>query len=76
MDSQLLELFPGRTLEELDEMDIARLERALAARRVQRDWQHDRGYLTGENDPKEFAKLSSDRKRKIVEFGREIQDAE
>jgi hypothetical protein len=29
-------LFPGRTLEELDEMDYARLQRAMEARNIER----------------------------------------
>ena len=35
-DAWLLTLFPGRTLEELDGMDYARVARALAARAMQR----------------------------------------
>lgn len=36
MDSWLLELFPGKTLEELDGVDFGRLLRALAARETVR----------------------------------------
>jgi hypothetical protein len=35
-DYHLLKLFPSRTLEELDEIDLARLNRALAAGQVER----------------------------------------
>lgn len=35
MDAWLLQLFPGRTLEELDQMDYARLQRAVEARNIE-----------------------------------------
>lgn len=35
IDSWLLNLFPGRTLEELDQMDLNRLYRAKMAERIQ-----------------------------------------
>lgn len=35
IDAWLLELFPGRTLEELDQMDLNRLQRAKMAARLQ-----------------------------------------
>jgi hypothetical protein len=47
-------MFPGRTLEELDEMDINRLHRALLARRMEAVEQKRRRFLGGKIKPGEI----------------------
>lgn len=48
IDDYLLEMFPGRTLEELDGMDWLRLQRALDARMVRRVEEQRQAYLRGD----------------------------
>lgn len=47
IDSWLLEMFPGRTLEELDTMDWYRLQRALQAKHVRYIEEQRRQLVTG-----------------------------
>lgn len=59
-------------------MDIARLERALAARQAAREWRHNRGYITGEygmDGVSEFGALSKEKRQEIYNMWQEIEDA-
>lgn len=47
----MLRLFPGRTLEELDGIDLARLKRALDAQHIERLEQTKRLFLDGKLEP-------------------------
>jgi hypothetical protein len=50
----LLQLFPGRTLEELDHIDLNRLHRALAARRMEAVEMRRRRFLEGKIKAKDL----------------------
>jgi hypothetical protein len=50
----LLDLFPGRTLEELDQIDLNRLLRARMAGRMQAVEMRRRRFLEGKLKPKEI----------------------
>lgn len=52
MDAWLLSLFPGRTLEELDDIDYPRLLRALEADQIQHVERERRRYLADKVSPK------------------------
>ena len=49
-------MFPGRTLEELDQMDVNRLHRALQARRMESVEAQRRRFLEGKIKPKDIDK--------------------
>ena len=49
-----MQLFPGRTLEELDDMDDARVYCALEAREISRHCRLVEGWLTGETTVAQF----------------------
>jgi hypothetical protein len=55
IDSWLLDLFPGRTLEELDQMDLNRLYRAKIAARMQAVEGRRKRFLEGKLKPKEIS---------------------
>jgi hypothetical protein len=73
IDAWLLDLFPGRTLEELDQMDLNRLYRAKIAARMQATEARRRRFLEGKLKPKE---ISPDEWAIIVEMDRLDQDAD
>jgi len=50
----LLQLFPGRFLEEIDAIDVSRVERALEARAIARQVASFDGYLSGRTSPEQF----------------------
>ena len=60
IDEQLMQLFPGRTLEELDEIDDARLYKALEARNIGRQCRVIEGWFEGTTTPEEFQKVDQD----------------
>lgn len=66
-----MQLFPGRTFEELDGIDIARLEQAVAARNIVSRLQEARKYFTGTGNAEAFNKLDPAVRRELVEVWRE-----
>ena len=61
-----MQLFPGRTLEELDEIDDARLYRALEARGIGRQCYVLDGWLKGTASAEEFQHVDQDVAREFM----------
>ena len=55
-----MQLFPGRTLEELDDVDDARVYRALEAREIGRQGRLLDGWLTGKTTLEQFRGIDRD----------------
>lgn len=66
-----MKLFPGRTLEELDEIDIARLSRSLEAASISSDVEKLQGWLMGSSKQEDFEDVS----KEIKELYRECLEA-
>jgi len=66
-----MQLFPGRTLEELDGLDEGRLYAALEARSIGRDCRVVDGYLKGSSTPRQFAAVDPDIAREFMKWQRE-----
>ena len=65
-----MQLFPGRTLEELDQIDESRLYRALEARDVGRQCSLVDGWLAGTTSAEHFKGVNQDIAKEYMEWRR------
>lgn len=62
-----MKLFPGRTLEELDEIDVARLSRALEAASISSDVETLQGWTKGRSSQADIAAVDKEIQKEFRE---------
>ena len=69
-----MQLFPGRTLAELDQVDEARLYRALQARDIGRQCRIFDGWFTGASTAKQVSTVDADIAEEFMRWRRKKKD--